>query len=252
MSEQRLPGGRDGGATLLEGTVRRPIRPWTAVVNHLLRHLERRGFTGAPKALGVDGEGREMLTHLQGQTVGLSEPWPAWTHSHEALTDVGRWLRDYHSAVADYVPPRDALWREGQRWKPGRIVGHGDAAPYNAVWNDTGLVGFIDWDNAGPVTEADDLAWVAFSWTPLHARAVVLREGFTAFDERRSRLERLLVAYGWRGTLEDVLTRVDARILRQVEIMRATAEAGDPAYERMLAEGLDRSLEEARRELPRL
>ena len=31
---------------------------------------------------------------------------------------------------------------------------------------------------------ADDLAWVAFSWVPLHARQRVLDEGFTAFGER--------------------------------------------------------------------
>lgn len=252
MTEERLSGGQDEGATLVDGTVRRPTRPWTAAVNDLLRHLEDRDFPGAPRALGRDAQGREILTYLGGQTVGASQPWPAWTHSHEALNEVGRWLRDYHRAVADYVPPSGAVWREGQRWRPGDIVGHGDPAPYNAVWDDTGLVGFIDWDNAGPVLPEDDLAWVAFSWTPLHARAVALREGFTAFRERRARLERLLAAYGWEGTTQDVLTRVAARIGQQVEIMRATASFGDPVYIRMLAEGLDRVLEDARLELATL
>ena len=71
------------------------------------------------------------------------------------------------------------MWREGQSWEPGPVVGHGDPAPYNAVWTKDGLVGLIDWDNAGPIRAADDLAWVAFSWTPLHAPEVVVREGFT-------------------------------------------------------------------------
>lgn len=72
------------------------------------------------------------------------------------------------------------------------------------------------------------------------------REGFTAFSERRGRLERLLRAYGWRGTTEELLSRVDARLLRQQEIIEVTAAARDPLYQRMLAQGLDRLLESAR------
>lgn len=246
---ERLPGGKDAGAELVEGTVRRPVRAWTRAVHDLLRHLEHRGFAGAPRALGFDDRGREVLTHLRGETVGRREPWPAWTHSTPALDDVGRWLRDYHDAVADHVPALDAAWREGGQWKPGLIIGHGDPAPYNAVWTRQGLVGLIDWDNAAPVHADDDLAWVVFSWTPLHAAEVVEREGFTAFSKRRERLERLLRAYGWSGTTEQMLTRVDARLRHQVTTMRATAAAGDPAYQRMLEQQLDHALESARAQL---
>jgi aminoglycoside phosphotransferase (APT) family kinase protein len=219
-------------------------------VHDLLRHLELRGFSGAPRVLGIDDRGREVLSYLPGETVGHAEPWPAWTHSDQALDDVGRWLREYHSAVADYVPPADAVWREGGRWEPGLIVGHGDPAPYNAVWNSSGLVGLIDWDNAGPVRAEDDLAWVAFSWTPLHAPEVVGREGFTALSQRRERLERLLAAYGWAGSTDEVLARVDARLRHQIQTMRATARTGDLTYQRMLDQGLDRLLESARSHLP--
>lgn len=250
--DQPLAGGRDQGAVLVDGSVRRSVRPWTHTVHDLLRYLAARGFPGAPRVVGFDDHGREMLTFLPGRTVGHSQPWPAWTHSGQALDQVGEWLRDYHRVVADYIPPSNAVWREGQSWQPGLIVGHGDPAPYNAVWNDAGLVGFIDWDNAGPVTPEDDLAWVAFSWTPLHARAVVRREGFTAFRERRTRLERLLAAYGWQGTTQDVIGRIDARIRHQVTVMRTTAARGDPAYQQMLLRGLDGHLESARSDLRNL
>jgi aminoglycoside phosphotransferase (APT) family kinase protein len=245
----RLAGGKDEGAELVDGRVRRPMRAWSHSVHDLLRHLERRGFAGAPQVLGVDQQGREVLAYLRGETVGHDEPWPAWTHSEEALQDVGRWLRDYHAAVADYVPPQDAVWREGQHWEPGLIIGHGDPAPYNAVWTASGLIGLIDWDNAGPVHAADDLAWVAFSWTPLHAPEVVVREGFTAFSKRRERLEQILTAYGWAGSADEVLGRIDARLQHQIMAMRATASAGDPGYQRMLSERLDQVLETARSQL---
>ena len=237
---------------LVDGSVRRPVRAWTKTVHALLRHLEQRGFSGAPRALGIDDRGREVLSYLEGETVGDSLPWPAWTHSGAALDDVGRWLREYHRAVADHVPAVDAVWREGEVWKQGLIIGHGDPVPYNAVWDRGGLVGFIDWDMAGPVASEDDLAWLAFSWTPLHARAVVAREGFTEFSERRVRLERLLNAYGWEGTTEDVLRRIDARLRHRADAIRATAEGGDPVYQQMLASGLDRLLECARKNLASL
>ena len=44
-------------------TVRRPLRPSAPGVHALLRHLEDVGFDGAPRVLGVDAEGREVLTY---------------------------------------------------------------------------------------------------------------------------------------------------------------------------------------------
>jgi Ser/Thr protein kinase RdoA (MazF antagonist) len=46
-------------------------------------------------------------------------------------------------------------------------VGHQDAAPYNAVVDGDRLVGFHDWDIAGPSTREWDLAFSALSWVPL-------------------------------------------------------------------------------------
>ena len=45
-------------------TVRRPTGPWTTAVHHLLRHLEQVGFRGAPQALGIDEQAREILSSL--------------------------------------------------------------------------------------------------------------------------------------------------------------------------------------------
>lgn len=249
MDELRLAGGSDGGAFLSAGKVRRVAGPWTGSVHLLLRHLETRGFAGAPRALGVDEQGREVLTYLPGETVGDRRPWPAWVHSDVALVDVAHWLRDYHRAVADFEPPAEATWREGARWQPGLVVAHGDTAPYNAVWHDGHLVGFVDWDMAAPMTPEADLAWVAFSWVPLHAAHVVAAEGFTDLAGRRGRLQRFLDEYGWPGSTEDVLDLVAARLEDQLRVMRATAASGDPAYRQMLDLGRDRDLEVALREL---
>jgi len=65
----RLPGGNGKGAVLLDGTVRRPARPWTPTAHVLLMHLEARGFDEVPRVVGMDELGPEVLTFLPGTTV---------------------------------------------------------------------------------------------------------------------------------------------------------------------------------------
>lgn len=201
--------------------------------------------------LGVDGRGREVLTFLAGATVGVAKPWPVWVHSDEALVEVGAWLRRYHDAVADFVPPAVAQWRMSVRaWQPGDIVGRNDAAPYNAVWMPTSptpgrnpgcgsrLVGFIDWDFAAPCSPLWDLAVVVFSWVPLHARDVVTAEGFTRFADRPRRLGLLLDSCGYTGSLSTVLEAVDARIVDHGRGVRELAAAGRPLFTRLVKGGV--------------
>ncbi len=246
---RRLEGGNAGGAVRIGDTVRRPAGQWTPSVHALLGHLQRSGFDRAPRALGIDGHGREVLSYLPGETVGTRRPWPDWVHSDDALVQVAEWLRDYHSAVADFRPPADAIWREGGTWEPGLVIGHNDAAPYNATWADDRLVGFFDWDFAGPVTREWDLAFTAFAWVPLHARHVVAAEGFTAFGDRPRRLRLFLDTYGWTGPTGEFIGTVQDRVRASAEGIRRIAAAGDPAYRRMVEQGVDVSLETAAREL---
>ena len=178
--EQRLEGGNAGAAVLVDGTVRRPTGPRTSSVHALLRHLEHHGFEGSPRARVVDHHGREILSFVPGATIGTKRPWPSWVHSDDALQQVGGSLRGYHDCVADFVPPVGAIWRAASHaWRPGDVIGHNDAAPYNAVWQTlpdgrTDLVGFIDWDFASPCAPIRDLAFVASAWVPLYPRDVPL------------------------------------------------------------------------------
>lgn len=248
----RLDGGHDHGARLQAGTVWRRAASWTPAVHDLLSHLADRGFTRAPRPLSIENE-IEQVTYLEGQTVGHAMPWPPWTHSETALVQVARWLRDYHCAVADYRSPVDAPWREQHAaLGPDVLIAHNDAAPYNAVWHDAdALVGFIDWDMAGPRHRDDDLAWTAFSWVPLHARRVVEAEGFTAFDLRRDRLDQFLTSYGSALTAADIVSRLQTVIGEHVLLIRQRAEY-DETYQRMLDMGRDTDLRTAQEQLTQL
>jgi aminoglycoside phosphotransferase (APT) family kinase protein len=249
MKAERLPGGNLGGAVRIGDTVRRRVGPWTPSVAALLDHLETKGSGAAPRFLGIDDEQREVLTYVEGETVGDQQPWPPWVYDEETLDQVADWLRDFHEAVSDFKPAPDAVWRLGQPWADGLVIGHNDAAPYNAVWRDGRLAAFIDWEFAAPVTRDWDLAYVAFSWVPLHARDVVEAEGFTDFEARPARLLRLLRRYGWEGDASAFVQLVRERALSIADALRRLAADGDADAARLLAQGHAASCERAAAEL---
>jgi Phosphotransferase enzyme family len=249
MSEKQLDGGNTGGAVRAGDTVRRTAGPWTPAVHALLAHLAAKAFTGAPRPLGFDEQGREVLTFLEGETTGSRKPWPPWTHADDTLDQVARWMRAYHQAVADFVPPPGAACRTGGTWTPDLIVGHNDTAPYNAAWHQGMLTGFFDWDFAGPATPEWDLAFAAFSWVPLHARHVVAAEGFTDFAARSRRLHQFLATYGWPGTAAEFLEVVQARVKAHADGIRDLAAARDEVSERLLRQGVAGDLDQAIAEL---
>lgn len=93
-----------------------------------------------------------------------------------------------------------------------------------------------------------DLAYVAFSWVPLHARDVTVAGGFTRFAERPRRLRLLLDAYGYDGSTAELLDAVRARIADHVAELRRLAGSGDPP---LVRDGVAAELERALDELDR-
>jgi hypothetical protein len=234
MTEERLPGGYSTGAVLIGDVIHKPAAPWTPTVHALLRHLEDAGFDGAPRALGFDDQGREMLTYLPGDTVGDRTPWPAWVQSDSTLIQVGRWLRRLHDTTVSFVPPPDERWFIGGTVQPGLIVGHQDAAPYNAVVDGDRLVGFCDWDIAAPSSREFDLALSALWWVPLGPPSTVEPLGFHDFDGRSRRLHLLLDAYGYGADRQGLSAVIVQRARRQATAIRQIADSGDPAGTRLL------------------
>src|SRR5690349_9150942 len=95
-------GARQGHVHRVGDTVRRPAGPWTPSVHSLLAFLEGRGFP-APKPLGIDERGREILSFVEGEAA--TWPFPRFFHEPEAVAQVGQLLRRFHDLVAEFVPP---------------------------------------------------------------------------------------------------------------------------------------------------
>ncbi|MBV9796320.1 MAG: phosphotransferase [Actinobacteria bacterium] len=245
MTEERLAGGYGDGAVRVGDTVHRRAGPWTPAVHALLSYLAAQGFAGAPRPLGFDEQGREILTFLDGETVGRRKPRPAWVHADDTLIQVAAWMREFHQVVAGFVPPPGAVWRAGGTWSPDLIIAHNDATTHNAAWHEGRLTGFFDWDTAGPARPEWDLAMTGYTWVPLHTRSIVAAEGFTDFAGRPRRLGLFLDTYGWPGTTGSFLAVVQARMAAHANGIRDLAAAGDETSGRLLAQGVPKAVDQA-------
>jgi Ser/Thr protein kinase RdoA (MazF antagonist) len=195
-----LAGGNTHAAIVRVGnTVRRPAGAWTPAVHALLDHLAAAGFAAAPRALGLDEHGREVVSYAPGDVV-----WPGHFEllaRDEALAEVAQLIRHYHDVVANFVPPPGALWWDLAADPSGvhELVCHNDLAPWNLVRSPDGGWTFIDWDLAAPGRRAWDLGWALLAFIPLTPD----RPLDDAAIARRLRV--FMAAYGSENELEAVL-----------------------------------------------
>jgi len=180
-----------GRVVRIGDTVRRPLRATSPATHALLRHLESVGFDGAPRLLGIDEQGREVLGYIPGETV--IRPYPDWAFTVEALVSVAELLRAYHRAVAGF-DPGPCTWPQSPPAPfAGELVSHNDPNLDNVVFRDGRAVALIDFDLAAPGSRLWDLACAARQWAPLRPDDLIAdRRRGTAFE----RLRVFLDAYG--------------------------------------------------------
>lgn len=198
-------------------TVVRRTGWWSPAVHDLLRYLEERGFAESVRFLGLDGDGNEVLSYIEG-TSGVD----AWAEvvPEAGLREYARLIRRYHDAVADYLPQPGLEWMtEPPGIGVGRIITHGDVGPWNTVWRDGRAVGLLDWDLAGPRPARYDVAYALEYTAPFRSDEEATM--WLAHPEPPDRARRMRVfaeAYGLTST--DGL--VDAVIEEQEATLRTT------------------------------
>ncbi|MEV6153200.1 aminoglycoside phosphotransferase family protein [Nonomuraea sp. NPDC052129] len=169
IEEQPLMGGVDNvGAVVKVGdTVRRPGGPNALQVRELLGHLERVGFRGAPRFLGVDERGREILEYLEGDVA--IPPYPNWAADDDLLVSVARLQRQLHAAAAGFRFSGGGTWPPDQHLPgvEGDLVCHTDLCLENVVVRGGRAVAFVDFDGARPVDPLFDIAIATRHWIPL-------------------------------------------------------------------------------------
>jgi len=234
--EEPLTGGNVSAVSKVGDTVRRGTGPWTPAVHALLRHLERVGFDGAPRVLGTDERGREVLSYVPGETPDRASPQVV---TERVLTQIGRLLRRYHEAAHGFELPAGISWHHGGLPGARTVVCHNDISPGNTVFRDGQPVAFLDWDLASPAPPAWDLAQVAWQFVPLADDAGCARNGWSSPPDRARRQRVLCDSYGLpdrerAGFSGLVACRMEATA-SGIEVLAAR---GVAAHERLVREGV--------------
>jgi hypothetical protein len=240
-AEQPLVGGMDADHTIVRigDTVRRPVTPYSEAVRALLVHLEDVGFDGAPRYLGLDEQGRDVVSYIEGD-VPLP-PYPPWSMTDQAIVDLAHLTRRLHEATASMdqrgVDGWAGFWSDP---RGGPMICHNDLFPENVVFRDGRVVAFIDFDMAGPGRALWDVAIAAQEWAPLHAPDA--RVAHPSSLDGITRFGRFARAYGVPPEQADEL--VDIVFTERAHSMahiRAEIAAGNPSWIEYWRDGDERA-----------
>jgi hypothetical protein len=169
-----LPGGQINPVVRIGNTVRRATQHDTRLQHALLAHLAHKNFVHAPRFLGHDELGREILTYLPGEVLFDKDDF-----SDAHLSGAARLLRLYHDCTTDFAPVIAA---------DAEVMCHNDWTPANTVFVDDKPFGMIDFDTIRPGTRLWDLTYSAWMWLGLG------EDRWTAHDQW-CRLELFVSAY---------------------------------------------------------
>lgn len=232
------------GVVRVGDTVRRPTVPNADLIHALLLHLERVGFDGAPRFLGIDATGRAVLTFIAGEVAG--RPHQPWIAGEDRLISLGRFLRRLDDAAATFVVPDGVTIDPGFTETPDlppvppyepELIGHRDITPENVVFDDGWASALIDFDLAGPATRVDEVMNALRYWAPIADPTdvdPVLRDVDAV---RRCRL--FADAYDMSGDDRAKLVEVATmRLRRSWHLMRQRAEVDGGGWLRMWQEGV--------------
>lgn len=147
-----LSGGRvTQGVVRIDDTVRRPLGKNSKYTHKLLKHLEYVGFKGAPRFLGIDDEGREILSYIEGDV-----PPELGFFTDIQLVTAAQLIRQFHDVVSNTPLAEDE-----------EVVNHNDLSPCNTVLMNDLPIALIDFDAAAPGSRVHDLAYAAWLWCDL-------------------------------------------------------------------------------------
>jgi hypothetical protein len=233
--EERLTSQTNQEVFRVGDTVHRAMGRWSPAVHDLLEYLASVQFTHAPRVLGVDEEGREVLTYFNG--VSGRESWKevvplAGLRSFAAL------LRSYHDAVKGYKPRSGLEWALADHApRSGEIVCHCDFGPWNIVWSGSKPIGIVDWDFASPAPAMYDVAYALEYVAPFRDDETCVKWlAYPKPPDRRKRIEAFAKAYGLTtasGLVDEVVAVQEAAI----ENVRRLASMGEQPQAAWVANG---------------
>jgi thiamine kinase-like enzyme len=192
--------GKDSKPVKVGNTVHRQPSEQSSYVHQVLQFLEHANFGWAPRFLGIDEQGREVLSFIDGY-VPHGQEVPQQTWSLETMQDIFAHIRQLHdlTSVSGLANGHECIC-------------HGDLSYANTVYRDGKAIAFIDWDWAHPGPRIDDVAYGILEYLSIGE----LESG--GGPEERAQLARAL-AYTY-GLDASQRGRVPARMLDLLLITR--------------------------------
>lgn len=237
--EEILAGGNVSNVYRSGDTVRREMKPDSAKIHKLLKHLENKGFRYAPKFLGIDEKGREILTFIEGEAGNY--PLKEYMWSDDVLIEVAKMLRLYHDSVSDF--PYDDCWQSIDNTpEQYETLCHNDFAIYNIIFNHKKPIGIIDFDLAGPGPRLWDIVYTLYTCVPLsrfylsETGEMIIYNSSQHADRIKERVRLFFESYG-ENIEEDYLEMVLLRLEGICKTMTRKASEGDLAFQKMIDEG---------------
>ncbi|MBD3920350.1 aminoglycoside phosphotransferase family protein [Paenibacillus sp. PR3] len=243
--EEVLTGGNVNHIVRRDNTVLRPTGYWSSSVHELLKHLEKKGFEGAPRFLGIDDSDREILTFISGEVPGNDYPeLEPYMWSDETLVNLARLLRRFHDATEGSTLISKGNWQLSYvDDREHEVICHNDAALYNVVFQQGTPVALIDFDMAGPGPRMWDIAYSLYTSVPLASfspdhstgRTVEYQADLHA-SERRRRIQLFFESYGT-PVPSELCKWIVQRLTAMCDTLRKGAEEGKPAFQKMVDDG---------------
>lgn len=232
------------GIVRIGNTVRRPLRPFSLAIQSYLAYIRQAGFTGAPEPLGIDEEGREILSYVEGDIP--REPLPDWTASIDVLTGLAVLIRRLHEAARGWEAPPDTQWgivpgsvanRGVSAFSDGEpeIFSHRNYVPGRVVFRDGLPAALVNFDLAKPCTKVYDIANAMYWWVPL-CDPVDRAPAFAPL-EAAERAAVFADAYGMSGEQRAALVPVATAMVRRFQDNMARAARVDAVGRRLWDEG---------------
>lgn len=190
-TEDIIKGGRSGAQVYRVGdTIRRRSAVPNTLAPALLKFLESTGFKGTPRFLGIDSQGRDMLSYIPGVV-----PTCLGHYDDPQLAAAASLMREFHDATASF-PDRAGC----------EVICHNDWAPPNCVFDGTRPIGMIDFDTLTPGPRLWDLGYSAHTF-------LNLGNGDYGTEEQLRRLRLFASAYGLEESrLTELVVHITARL----------------------------------------
>lgn len=238
-NEELLAGGNVTKVYRSGNTVRREVKSNSKQIHALLNHLENKRYDYAPRYLGIDKNGREILSFIEGEAGNY--PLKEYMWSDDVLIEIAKMLRFYHDSVSDFS--FDDSWQSLDNTpQHAEVLCHNDFAVYNIIFRNERPIGIIDFDVAGPGPRIWDIAYSLYTCVPLsrfylsEKGGKVYYDSFQDANRIKNRVKLFFDSYG-EGFADNYIEMVLLRLEGLCKTITRRAGEGDLAFQKMIDEG---------------